>query len=361
MSTPRILLVRLSAIGDVIHAMPIACALRACFPHAYVAWAVEQRAGELIEGHPAVDQRIVLPRGWLRSPTGVWQLRKQLKALAFDTTIDAQGLTKSAVVAWLSGAPRRIGMGGRWGREISRWLNNELVDTDGLHAIERGLKLLEPLGIQSAAASFDTPPLRFEVPAAAADQDAAADLIHRLQLDGGFVLVASGAGWPSKLWPVDRYAAVAVYLGRRWNLPSLLIWGNDAERARAEQIIAGAEGHARLCPKITLLQLAAIARRARFAVGSDTGPLHLAAAAGAPCIGLYGPWPADKHGPYGPQHINLQKMCMEGTTHQRRHAPSIYMEAIDVGLVFEACDQMAARSHVLPALCREGTTSRGAG
>jgi len=333
MSTPRILLVRLSAIGDVIHTMPVACALRERFPQAYLTWVVEERAGELIDGHPAIDQRIVLPRGWLRSPAGLWQLRKQLKNLAFDTAIDAQGLTKSAVVAWLSGAKQRIGMGGRWGREISRWLNNDLVPTDGLHAIERGLKLLEPLGIQS-------PAVRFDVPAAAADQDTAVELIHGLGLDDGFVLVASGAGWPSKLWPIDRYSAVAAYLGRRWNLRSLLIWGSDAERARAEQVIAAAEGHALLCPKLTLLQLAAVARRARFAIGSDTGPLHLAAAAGARCIGLYGPWPADKHGPYGPQHINLQKMCMDGTTHQRRHAPSLYMEAIDIGLVCEACDRM---------------------
>ena len=330
---PRILLVRLSAIGDVIHAMPIACALRERFPRAYLGWAVEERAGELIAGHPAIDQRIVLPHGWLRRPAGVWNLRRQLKDLALDTAIDAQGLTKSAAVAWLSGAKRRIGMGGRWGRELSRWLNNHLVNTDGLHAVERGLKLLEPLGIRS-------PTVRFDVPAAEADREAAAELIHRLGLDDGFVVVASGAGWPSKLWPTDRYAAVAAYLGRRWNLRTLMIWGSDAERARAEQIIAAAEGHARLCPKITLLQLAAVARRARFAVGSDTGPLHLAAAAGTPCIGLYGPWPADKHGPYGSQHINLQKMCMEGTTHQRRHAPSKYMEAIDVGLVCEACERM---------------------
>ncbi len=334
--SPRILLVRLSAIGDVIHAMPIACALREHFPHAFLAWAVEERAGELIEGHAAINQRIVLPHGWLRSPAGVWHLRKQLKILAFDTAIDAQGLTKSAAVAWLSGARRRIGMGGRWGRELSRWLNKELVDTDGLHAIERGLKLLEPLGIRS-------PAVRFEPPVAAADQKVATEIVANLGLDDGFVLVASGAGWPSKLWPVDRYAAVAAWLGRCWNLPSLLIWGNDAERARAEQIIAAAEGHARLCPKVTLRQLAAVARRARFAIGSDTGPLHLAAAAGTPCIGLYGPWPADKHGPYGPRHINLQKICMPGTTHQRRHAPGIYMEAIDVESVCEACRQMASR------------------
>jgi heptosyltransferase I len=334
--SPRILLVRLSAIGDVIHAMPVACALRAKFPRALLVWAVEERAAELIQGHPAIDRRIVLPRGWLRSPRGVWQLRNQLKSFAFDTAIDVQGLTKSAAVAWLSGAKRRIGMGGRWGREISRWLNNRLVDTGNLHAIERGLKLLEPLGIQS-------PEVRFNVPAAATDREAAEDVLKCLGMDAGFVLIASGAGWPSKLWPVDRYASVAAYLGRRWNLPSLVIWGNDAERTRAEQIIEAAEGHARLCPEVTLLQLAAIARLARFAIGSDTGPLHLAAAAGAPCIGLYGPWPADRHGPYGPQHINLQQMCMDGTTHQRRHAPSTYMEAIDAGLVFDACDRMMSR------------------
>ena len=351
--SPRILLVRLSAIGDVIHAMPIACALREHFPRAFLAWAIEQRASELIDGHPAIDQRIVLPRGWLRSPAGVWRLRKQLKDLAFDTAIDAQGLTKSALVAWLSGAKRRIGMGGRWGREFSRWLNSDLVATDGLHAIRRGLKLLEPLGIQS-------PAVRFDVPAIAAVQDAAEEVIQRLRLEDGFVLIASGAGWPSKLWPVDRYAAVAGYLGRRWNLPCLVIWGNDAERVRAEQIVAAAAGRAQLCPKITLSQLAVIARRARFAIGSDTGPLHLAAAAGAPCIGLYGPWPAELHGPFGPQHINLQKMCMQGTTHQRRHAPSLYMEAIDVGLVFEACDRMMARAEVLLTLGREERASRGA-
>ena len=101
--SPRILLVRLSAIGDVIHAMPLACALRERFPHAYIAWAVEERAAELIEGHAAIDRRIVLPRGWLRRPGEVWRLWRGLKNLAFDTAIDAQGLTKSAVLAWLSG------------------------------------------------------------------------------------------------------------------------------------------------------------------------------------------------------------------------------------------------------------------
>ena len=332
---PRILLVRLSAIGDVIHGMPIAAAVRRHFPGAFLAWAVEERAAPLLEGHPAIDERIVLPRGWLRSPAKVFGLRRQLNRLAFDTAIDAQGLTKSAALARLSGARRRIGMGGRWGRELSRWLNNTLVNTDDLHAIERGLKLLEPLGIHS-------PAVEFQVPESTADGNAADETIRRLGLNGGFVLVISGAGWPSKLWPVDRYAAVADYLGQRWNLMSLLVWGSEAEHARAEQIATASGGHAILAPRVALLELAALARRAQFAIGSDTGPLHLAAAVGTRCIGLYGPWPAEKHGPYGPQHINVQKICLNGSTHQRRHAAAIYMEAIDVQTVCAACDRMAA-------------------
>jgi lipopolysaccharide heptosyltransferase I len=333
--SPRILLVRLSAIGDLIHAMPVAVAIRRHYPAAYLAWAVEERAAPLLEGHPAIDERIVLPRGWLRSPGKVLSLRRQLKSHKFDTAIDAQGLTKSAAVSWLSGAPRRIGMDGRWGRELSRWLNNTLVATDDLHAIERGLQLLAPLDISS-------PAVEFQLTESAADGRVAEETIHRLGLGRDFVLLISGAGWPSKLWPVERYAAVAEYLGRKLILPTLLVWGNDAERSRAERIAAASAGHAVLSPRVTLKELAALARRARFAIGSDTGPLHLAAAVGTRCIGLYGPWPADKHGPYGPHHINLQKMCMDGTTSKRRHAPAIYMEAIGVATVCAACDRMTA-------------------
>ena len=331
--SPRILIVRLSAIGDVIHGMPIACALRERFPDGFLAWVVEDRAAELLEGHETLDELIVLQRGWLKSPSSVWRLRRRLRAMHFDLAIEAQGLTKAAVAAWLSGVKRRIGFGGIWGRELSPWLNTELIDTDGLHAIDRNLRLLRPLGI-------DSPAVRFQVPDSPASRAAAESIVHRAGLDGRFALVTSGAGWPSKLWPADRYAAVAIHLGRQWALPSLFIWGNAEEQSRAQRIVAAAEGHARLAPKMTLLELAAVARRAAFCLGSDTGPLHLAAAVGTRCIGLYGPWPADKHGPYGPQHVTVQKKCMEGSTRERRHAPPIYMEAIDVQSVCEACDRI---------------------
>jgi lipopolysaccharide heptosyltransferase I len=337
LSTPRILIVRLSAIGDVIHGMPLACALRQRFPRAFLAWVVEERAAELLQGHEALDELIVLPRGWLRRPRLVWQLRRRLRSGRFDLVLEAQGLTKAAVAAWLSGAKRRIGFGGQWGRELSPWLNTELVDASDRHAVERNLALLEPLGIRG-------PAVRFQVPQRPADQEAAAAMLRQAGLDDAFALITVGAGWPSKLWPAQRFAAVAAQLGHAWSLPSLILWGNGEERRRAEEVVDGADGQARLAPKMTLAQLAALARRARLFLGSDTGPLHLAAAVGTPCVGLYGPWPAEKHGPYGPQHVVVQKMRMEGSTRQRRHAPPIYMEAIGVADVCDACRQILTRS-----------------
>ena len=331
--SPRILIVRLSAIGDVIHALPVACALREHFPQAFVAWVVEDRAATLLHGHEAIDELITLPHGWLKSPRGVWRLRRRLRDLKFDAALEAQGLTKAAIVALLSGAPRRIGFGRPWGRELTQWLNNELVDTPGMHVVDRNVQLLRPLGVRS-------PRIRFQVPEHAADRQTAEQIISRHALQHGFAIINPGAGWPSKLWPTDRFAAVARHLGKKWGLPTLIIWAGEKEMQMSLAIGAGSEGHAQIAPPTTLAELAAIARRARFFIGSDTGPLHLAAAVDTPCIGLYGPWPANIHGPYGHQHIALQKAFFEGSTRGRRHASPELMQAITVEDVCNACDNM---------------------
>jgi ADP-heptose:LPS heptosyltransferase len=138
--TPRILIVRLSAIGDVIHGLPVLCALRKALPQAYLGWVVEGRSGEVLDCHPALDTLVRAPRGWLKSPREVWQLRSRLRELQFDIAIDLQCLTKSAVAAWLSGASRRIGKAGLDGRELSRWFHNEFVVAGGGHVIEHYLR-----------------------------------------------------------------------------------------------------------------------------------------------------------------------------------------------------------------------------
>ncbi len=341
-SPQRVLVVRLSAIGDVIHTLPVACALRDAFPQAGIAWVVESRAAALLRGHPAIDELVELPRGFLKSPACVWQLRRQLRHWHPDVAIDVQSLSKSAIVAWLSGARWRIGFARPEGREIAPWLNRIQVRPRAVHVVEQYLELLEPLGIVR-------PAVRFGIPELAGEGQAAEALIHQAGLAGGFAVLNAGSGWPSKRWPNDRFAAVACHLGEVWHLPSLVVWAGEEERRWAEAIVQGARGHAKLAPATSLRELAAVLRRARLLVSTDTGPLHLAAAVGTPCVGLYGPWPAERNGPYGRPHIAIQKIRFEGTTRQRRTAPASLMEAIDVATVCQACDALLARDYIQAA------------
>lgn len=336
---PRILIVRLSAVGDVIHAMPLVVALRERFPKAFLAWVSSPPAATLLQGHEALDELIVVGRRYLRSPREMLALRRRLRALRVDIAIDAQGLTKSAVVAWLSGAPVRIGFGDQWGREISRWFYTEQIHTKTKHTVDRTLELIEPLGIVR-------PAVRFHVPLNEADRQAADRMLTGLAMDAPFAIINAGAGWRSKLWPPERFGAVARHLGRLWRLPSLVVWAGAEERALAETIVASADGHARLAPSTTLRELAALCEKATLFVSSDTGPLHLAVAVGTPCVGLYGPWPAEENGPYGPGHVVVQKMAIYGPSSQRRRAPRELMEAIDVPSVCETCDTILSRTTV---------------
>ena len=334
--SPRILIVRLSAIGDVIHGLPVLCALRDRFEHALLAWVVEERAASLLRGHKALDELITVPRGWLKSPGAVSRLRRRLRAFHFNAAIDLQGLTKSAVAAWLSGTPRRIGFDDSKGRELSRWFNTERVQTTAAHVIDANLQLLRPMGITS-------PAVRFDVPESQTDGAAAEEMIRQSGVDSGFGVINPGAGWPSKLWPPARFAAVANHLGHTHALPTLVVWAGEQELTWAARIVDDSGGHAQLAPPTSLTELAALVRRGRLFVGSDTGPLHLAAAVGTPCVGLYGPMPAERNGPYGSRHVALEKTRFEGTSRQRRNAPREVMESISVEHVCDACDQILHR------------------
>lgn len=333
---PRVLIVRLSAIGDTLHTMPVACALRERFPQAWLCWVVESRAAAVLRGHKALDRVVELPRGWLKQPTLVWRLRHELRAMRFDAAVDVQGLSKSALVAWLSGAPKRIGFDGPRGRELSRWLNNHLVPTRGPHVIDHNLQLLSALGIGQAQ-------VRFDVPEHAPDRRRAEAIVGATGLEAGYAIINPGASWPSKLWPAARYAAVARHLHARWQLPSLVVWAGKQEEQLAAAVVVQAQPAAVLAPATTLGELAALARRCRLFLSADSGPLHLAVAVGAPCVGLYGPWPAETNGPYGPLSIAIQAVHFEGSTRARRRAPAELMEAITVEMVAAACDEILRR------------------
>ncbi|HEY2760734.1 MAG TPA: glycosyltransferase family 9 protein [Pirellulales bacterium] len=343
-SAPRILIVRLSAIGDTVLSMPVLCALRERFPQATIGWIVEKTSAALLRGHADLDHLIVVPRGWLKSPKVVWQTVRQMRAIGFDISLDLQGLTKSAVTARMSGAKRRLGFTRCVfeGRELSSWINAELVEPTAEHVVDRGLELLKPLGIEGAQAS-DRFGAEFRMPRYEEAVASMTRLIVERGLGAGFVVVNTGAGWPSKLWPAQRYAEVARYLGKRHQLPTIVTWAGRAEQAVAHEIIIGAGGHAHMAPPTSLTELAELARRAKLFVGSDTGPLHIAAAVGTPCVGLYGPMPAARCGPYGKQHIALQNVAIVGKVKNRRRMSNESMLAIGVDDVCAACDTILSR------------------
>jgi lipopolysaccharide heptosyltransferase I len=333
-NAPRILIVRVSAIGDVIHGIPTLCALREAFPGAFLAWVAEGSSGDVLEGHPALDELVRVPRRWWKLPREVWRMRNRLREMQFDVAIDLQCLTKSSVTAWLSGAPRRIGMAGAYGRELSRWFNNELVEASGAHVIEQYLSLLRPLGIESPAVKFDLP-----------TRVAEADYVERFLKTSGlvgrrFAVLNPGAGWPSKIWPAERYGALARHLKDAHGVASVAAWGLKTELTLAETIVASSGGSAQLAPPTTMLQLAALCRRAALFVGSDTGPMHLAVAVGTPTISMHGPSRGDWCGAYGPQNIRLQIRYEDGSSLERRRADDAAMRAITIEMAAHACDHI---------------------
>lgn len=335
---PRILIVRLSALGDVVHGLPVACALRDAFPAATIGWAVEGRNAELVAGHPAIDHVIGVQRRWLKSARAVLDLRRRLRALDFDIAVDLQCLTKSAVVAWLSGAKRRLGVAGRDGRELSKLFHTELTTVRATHVVDHYLGILAPLGISQ-------PAVRFDLPETVEDGQFADRLVRASGLQaGGFCVLNPGAGWPSKLWPADRYGELAQLLRDEHGLPSLAVWGPASERPLAQRIVAHASGAAQLAPPTTVRQLAAVTRRARLFVGSDTGPMHLAVAVNAPSVSLHGPSRAEWCGAYGPLNARVQAYYQDGPARQRRAADNAAMRAISVGDVAEACRGVLQRT-----------------
>jgi ADP-heptose:LPS heptosyltransferase len=216
--------------------------------------------------------------------------------------------------------------------------------------IDRYLELLSPLGVRR-------PPLRFGLQVPAEIDAWAAELTARPPLAGDYVVLNPGAGWDSRLWPTERYVEVARQLGQ-WGLGSLVTWGGKRERGWAEEIVAGAGPAAVLAPPTTLIELTAVARRARLLVASDTGPLHLAAAVGTPCVGLFGTTRREETGPLGSQHELLQSAYDSSDDRKRPGADNWAMRRIGAAMVINACRRLLD-SNPVPAAAQVAASASG--
>ena len=338
-NAPRILISRMSAIGDTILTMPVACALRQHFPDAYIAWVVEKKAAPMIRQHPALDQVIELERGWFTSLGGIREARQTLRQHRFEISIDCQGLTKSALAGWLSGASQRIGYAGHHGGELSRILNNTRVKPVFSHLTDRSLELLIPIGITSPKISWMLP-----IPEAARNW---AMRWRRTIQAARLAVLNPGATAPSKMWEADRFGATAHYLANRYGYRSVVVWGNSQERSMADQIVSHSKGTATLAPDTDLHHLAALVATSDLFISGDTGPLHMSVAVGTPTIGLYGATRPGDSGPYG--QIALQQAYERGSRRHRRHADNSAMRQIHVRHVCEAIDQVEQKRKLLVA------------
>ena len=313
----RLLIVRLSALGDVVHALPLAAALRRAFPDGVIDWVVDERSAELLGLVPVLDRVVVLRTRSRPAVRALAECRRSLRRRRYDVALDAQGLGKSAIVARISGATRVVGFTTPFLRERwARWFYTERADPGRpRHVVERNLGLLAALGVGSGGWSF---------PLAAPPSDVPARTRARLGIGAGsgrFALLNPNAAWASKSWPAERFGAVASWLRRAHRIPSAVLWG-PGEEERAEAVAAASDGAAEVAPPSGLRDLVALARAAAVMVSGDTGPLHVAAAVGTPVVGLYGPSDPARNGPWSPDDVVVSRFaaCRCRPAHDHRAA-----------------------------------------
>jgi len=352
----RILFVKLGSIGDVVHTLPALAWVRRAAPGAAVSWVVERRAAEILRDNPLLESLIEVDtkalRRWPVSGETLLAPRQQLRRLrasAFDLSLDFQGLLKSALISKLSGAPRRAGFERRALREpASRFLLTETVRVPaGAHVIRKNLALAAgALGLQVPA-----DPEQFEFPVAVRPEHEREAEALSAAAGGRFALLNPGGGWPTKLWDAERFGALADLLFRDFGLKSIITYG-PGEGGLAERVVAASrEPGAALTASPTLRGFYALARRAAVYVGGDTGPTHLAVAAGAPVVGLFGPTEWWRNG--SPRAADL---CVERTDidcradcHRRSCSKWVCMD-VRVGLVAEAVGERLRRARAASGL-----------
>lgn len=334
----NILIVKMSAIGDVIHALPVAAALKHSIPEAKITWVVEKPAADLVMNNPYIDHVVIFEKPKFKSFTGLLQnmpgfisaLRKQ----HFDVALDLQGLFKSAAISYLSGAGKRLVYCNP--REFSHLVGEPVNGPNSAgHVVERYLDVARQLGC-----IIDTPVFGITIPQKTADLAEARARQAGLSLAESYVVLIPGTNWPNKCWPATHFAALADKLYSKGLIP--VITGGAAEQYIAQEIIQNMDIPAiDLTGKTSLLELAHILTHASAVVAGDTGPMHLAAAVNTPVVALFGPTDPDRNGPFGTGHkIILTERPCRGCWHRQCPEGKDCLADIGAEAVLQAVEQV---------------------
>jgi heptosyltransferase I len=337
----RVLVVRLGAMGDVLHAMPAVAALRARLPECHIGWVIEPRWAPLLRSNDGDARTPAMPlvdalhtanaRGWARRPfaSATWSamhtLRRELHAGQYDVAIDLQGAVRSALIGRASGAPL---MGEAKPREApARWFFKRTVMTRGVHVIEQAAEVVA--GAIAQPMDPILPPLPVDC---AAEARVTEVLAHSQPL----VLLHPGAGWGAKRWPVARYGALAAAL--KTNGYAVTVNRAPGEERLADEVVH-ASGGAACAVTMNISELIALTRRSELAIGGDTGPLHLACALGKPVVGIYGPTDPARNGPWGVP-FRVLRHPESRRDHTRRTTPEAGLLTIEPEEVLAAANEL---------------------
>jgi lipopolysaccharide heptosyltransferase II len=333
----RILIVLLGAIGDVTRALPVLTRLRRAYPAAYIAWAVEPVAAPLLEYHPALNEILLYHR--TRGPVAFLPFLRTVRRHRFDLVLDLQRHVKSGLVSWWSKAPLRLGFHRKNSKEGNWLFNTHTIAPVPDFSLKLGQYLIfaDTLGLPNDGVSFDLR-LREE------EEQRVETLLANASRP--FAVFFLGSRWPSRFWFPQATADVARTLRQDYGLNSVLL-GGKGEMAFAQQVQDSAGGEIfNLCGQTSLRDLVGICRRARFALGPDCGPMHIAAATGIPVISLWGATSPVRSAPWGSEEFVLQgaaacspcytRRCPIGRACMQRITPARVLETIRRVLAKEA-------------------------
>ncbi len=297
LSSPSILIILMGSLGDVARGLCLVSHIKNHLPASRVAWLIEKRRSDLVGFHPRLDKAIVFDRS--RGISGVWDLYKALRREHFDITLDLQRLLKSGIFSQLSGARRRIGFHRRNAKELNWVFNNEYIPycSENHSKLDHYLKFTEHLGLSD--------PNTLDFGLATLDVKRTAPL-QVVEIQNTFIAVVMGSSWESKDWNFDGYYNFVQYLIENQNRHVVLLGGNSQKHLAAGLVEKLNSPRVMDLTGNSLVEMAAVLKAAAAAVGPDSGPGHLAAAVGTPYVTLFGPTPANRHAPYGCEHLIVQ-------------------------------------------------------
>ncbi|MBO5244513.1 MAG: lipopolysaccharide heptosyltransferase I [Selenomonadales bacterium] len=295
MSVKNILIIKLSAIGDVIHALPVSHAIKETYPDAHITWVVEPPAYSLLTNNPYIDEIILFRKKEFKSWKGFRKnfpdFYAKLREKEYDVVLDLQGLGKSGIIALLARGKHKLGTCDM--RELSGLISKPTAGENAKgHIVERYLDAARAIGCRVENVVFPIYPTEEE-------EANARRYLQEGRIKGDYVVIAVGTNWPNKCWPIEHIARLAdlLYI---MGIKPVLVGGGKEDEKRAKEIHKKMRSTAtNLVGKTSLKELAAIIRGARAFVGGDTGPTHMAAGLGVPAIEIMGPTDANRNGPYG--------------------------------------------------------------